>query len=177
MPKIIEAYSPENIRFNENSIIVNIPFDRLGENTQVSPQAGENTPAVGENNPTVGENTPTVGKNNASVGKNNASVEENNASVDGQVNGQVVVKNTQVKKNNTQVEGENTQVDGENTQVEENYEFFPIQNTKAEKVHMRILECCIEPKSMQEITDLLGFKERRTTIKYLKSLLVSGRIQ
>ncbi len=47
VPKIIEAYSQENIRFNENSITVTIPYDRLGENvpveTQVTPQV---TPQV-----------------------------------------------------------------------------------------------------------------------------------
>ena len=32
VPKIIQAYSQDNIRFNENSITVTIPYDRLGGN-------------------------------------------------------------------------------------------------------------------------------------------------
>lgn len=38
IPKIIEAYGPDNIRFNENSITVTIPYDRLGENVPVAIQ-------------------------------------------------------------------------------------------------------------------------------------------
>ena len=38
VPKIIRAYSQDNIRFNENSITVTIPYDRLGGNAQVNAQ-------------------------------------------------------------------------------------------------------------------------------------------
>lgn len=43
VPKIIQAYSQENIRFNENSITVTIPYDRLGGDAPVTPQV---TPQV-----------------------------------------------------------------------------------------------------------------------------------
>ena len=36
VPKIIRAYSQDNIRFNENSITVTIPYDRLGGNAPVN---------------------------------------------------------------------------------------------------------------------------------------------
>ena len=52
VPKIIEAYSQDNIRFNENSITVTIPYNRLGGNVQVNVQvtpqvAPQVTPQVG----------------------------------------------------------------------------------------------------------------------------------
>ena len=43
IPKIIQAYSENNIRFNENSITVTIPYNRLGGYAQVT---GQVTPQV-----------------------------------------------------------------------------------------------------------------------------------
>ena len=40
----------------------------------------------------------------------------------------------------------------------------------------QILDFCAEPKSVKEISEYLGFKERKSTSKYLKQLLESGRI-
>lgn len=39
-----------------------------------------------------------------------------------------------------------------------------------------ILDFCSEPKNIKEICEYLGFKERKSTSKYLKPLLESGRI-
>ena len=48
VPKIIQAYGPDNIRFNENSITVTIPYDRLGQN---APVRNQNAPVEAENVP------------------------------------------------------------------------------------------------------------------------------
>ena len=61
VPKIIQAYSQENIRFNENSITVTIPYDRLGENVPVEPQ---NVPV---NVPVLDQNAPVRTRNKSDI--------------------------------------------------------------------------------------------------------------
>jgi len=61
VPKIIEAYSQENIRFNENSITVTIPYDRLGENVPVEP------PNVPVNVPVKDQNVPVRTSNKSDI--------------------------------------------------------------------------------------------------------------
>ena len=50
VPRITEAYGKDVIRFNENSIVVTIPFERLGqevyEGGKVTPQVERKTPYV-----------------------------------------------------------------------------------------------------------------------------------
>ena len=105
VPKIIQAYSENNIRFNENSITVTIPYNRLGGYAQVTGQV--------------------------------------TGQVDGQVTGQVKVEEHESQMINV--------VDS-------------------------ILQYCLEPKGLQEITKFLGFKNRKSTVNYLKPLIISGRI-
>ena len=45
-----------------------------------------------------------------------------------------------------------------------------------DEISKKILAFCIEPKSTKEITEYLGFKERKSTSRYLRMLLQNGRI-
>ena len=87
----------------------------------------------------------------------------------GGTRGEWVVKNAPVKVENapaaTQV---NTQVaTQDNTQV---------NASDVSNKQKQILDFCAKPKSVKEISEYLGFKERKSTSKYLKQLLESGRI-
>lgn len=121
VPRITEAYGKDAIRFNENSIVVTIPFERLGaevyEGGQMNPQDEGEIP---------------------------------------QVSGQL-----------PQVEGEIPQV---NPQVEEE---IPQVNVSVDD---KILGFCMSAKSMLEIADHLGMKDRKTVRKYLNPLIEQGRI-
>lgn len=43
-------------------------------------------------------------------------------------------------------------------------------------IEIKILEFCTLPKSTREVADFLGFKERKSVSKYLRTLLQEGRI-
>ena len=45
-----------------------------------------------------------------------------------------------------------------------------------DEIIRKILDFCAEPKSTKEISDHLGFKERKSTSRYLKPLIEQGRI-
>ncbi len=64
------------------------------------------------------------------------------------------------------VNDKNTQVEVENTQVK----------ISKKEIPSKIIEYCYEPKTMAELVEYLGFKERRAVIKYLNPLLEQGRI-
>ena len=58
-------------------------------------------------------------------------------------------------------------------------EMYPVENKnvpdKGDKTAL-ILEFCHEPKSVLEIADYLGYKDKRSVRKYLNVLLSQGRI-
>ena len=64
IPRITEAYGKDVIRFNENSIVVTVPFERLGQDVygdeQVIPPVGEQIPPVGDEIPPVNTEIPLV---------------------------------------------------------------------------------------------------------------------
>lgn len=62
-----------------------------------------------------------------------------------------------------------TQVD---TQVDAQVSTQDMDNS----VEIKILFFCKEPKSMNELKEYLGYKERRSVIKYLKPLIERGRV-
>lgn len=73
--------------------------------------------------------------------------------------------------------GSDTQVDTQvNTQVDT--QVIPPVKTMVELdgISKKVISFCAEPKSTKEITEYLGFKERKSTSKYLKYLLQSGRL-
>ena len=121
VPRITEVYGKDIIRFNENSIVVTIPFERLGAEVYEG----------GQMNPQVEDEIP-------------------------QVSGQI-----------PQVEGEIPQV---NPQVEKE---IPQVNVSVDN---KILNFCMIAKSMLEIADHLGMKDRKTVRKYLNPLIEQGRI-
>ena len=45
-----------------------------------------------------------------------------------------------------------------------------------DEISKKILIFCSEPKSTKEITEYLGFRERKSTSRYLRMLLQNGRI-
>lgn len=49
-------------------------------------------------------------------------------------------------------------------------------NSSIKSINDKILSFCIEPKSIIEITDYLGYKERKSVRKYIVPLLEMGRI-
>ena len=59
-----------------------------------------------------------------------------------------------------------TQVD---TQVETG-------NNEEDSIELRIVRFCSSPRSTREIADMLGYKERKTVARYLKPLIMQGRI-
>ena len=71
VPRITEAYGKDVIRFNENSIVVTVPYERLGQEVygdgQVIPQVGDENPQVGDENPQVGDENPQVEGENPQV--------------------------------------------------------------------------------------------------------------
>ena len=69
--------------------------------------------------------------------------------------------------------GSATQVD---TQVDTQVEDQISGSLKSDGIKQKILDFCINPKSIKEISEYLGFKERKSTSKYLKQLLESGMI-
>ena len=64
VPRITEAYGKDIIRFNENSIVVTIPFERLGqevyEGGKVAPQVSGQIPQVSGQIPQVDGQIPQV---------------------------------------------------------------------------------------------------------------------
>ncbi|MBO4698414.1 HTH domain-containing protein [bacterium] len=87
----------------------------------------------------------------------------------GGTRGEWVVKNEPAKVENAPAA---TQV---NTQVatQDNTQVSAAESSDKLK---QILDFCAEPKSVKEISEYLGFKERKSASKYLKQLLESGRI-
>lgn len=87
----------------------------------------------------------------------------------GGTRGEWVVKNAPVEAKNAPVATQvNTQVaTQDNTQV---------NASDISDKQKQILDFCVEPKSVKEISEYLGFKERKSTSKYLKQLLEGGRI-
>jgi hypothetical protein len=84
VPRITEAYGKDVIRFNENSIVVTVPYERLGQEVygdgQVIPPVdvpvnAENVPVGAKNAPVNAENVP-VGAKNAPVNAENVPVED-----------------------------------------------------------------------------------------------------
>lgn len=50
------------------------------------------------------------------------------------------------------------------------------KGNEMDEISKKIFVFCVEPKSAKEITEYLGFKERKSTLKYLRTLLSDGRI-
>ena len=121
VPRITEAYGNDVIRFNENSIVVTIPFERLGQEVYGD---GQTTSPARDGIP--------------------------------QVSGQIPQVEREIPQVIPQVEKEIPQV---NASVEE-----------------KILAFCVTAKSMLEIADHLGIKDRKTVRKYLNPLIEQGRI-
>ena len=134
VPRITEAYGKDVIRFNENSIVVTIPFERLGAevyeggkmNPPIIPPVEDEIPLVSGQIPPVEDEIPLV-------------------------SGQI-----------PQVEGEIPQV---NPQVEKE---IPQVNVSVDD---KILNFCMIAKSMLEIADHLGMKDRKNVRKYLNPLI------
>ena len=103
IPRITEAYGKDVIRFNENSIVVTVPFERLGQEIYGD---GQVIPPVSDEIPLVNRQIPQV-----------------------------------------------------NVPVED-----------------KILNFCITAKSMLEIANHLGIKDRKTVRRYLSPLIEQGRI-
>ena len=74
---------------------------------------------------------------------------------------------TQVKGSTTQV---TTQVNGNDTQVT-----IQVSDLLGDS-ERKIIEFCAEPRTLLEIAEFLGFKERKSVRKYLRPLLEQGRI-
>ena len=102
VPKIVDTYGREVFEFDDNAIVVRIPFTRidLGGDTQVDTQ-------------------------------------------------------------------DNTQVTTQVT-TQDNDTLSDVQN--------RIIDSCRSPKSVRELADILGFKERKSVLRYLRPLTEQGRI-
>ena len=113
IPQITSVYGRDNVRINENNIVVTIPFDRLEDTTYTSEI------------------------------QDDAQVKAENA----QVNAQVNVKHVQVETQNSDV-----------------------------NLEEKVIQFCSEAKSIIEICDYLGFKDRRTVRKILNPLLELGRL-
>ena len=111
VPRITEVYGRDTIKIKENSILVTIPYERLGEEVY-APDDGEITPVGAEITPVGAKITP--------VG----------------------------------AEGDLKDASNED----------------------KILAFCVEPKGIIEITEHLGYKEKRTTRKYLNPLIEQGRV-
>ena len=71
---------------------------------------------------------------------------------------------------NVPVEEENAPVDNKNVPVEK--ENAPVKRNKEEL----IIEFCHTPRSISEIADLLGYKDKRSVRKDIDVLLIQGRI-
>jgi len=125
IPRITEAYGKDVIRFNENSIVVTVPFERLGQEIYGD---GQVIPPVSDEIPLVNRQIP-------------------------QVEGEIPQVIPQVK--------------GEIPQV------IPQVNVPVED---KILNFCITAKSMLEIANHLGIKDRKTVRRYLSPLIEQGRI-
>ena len=125
IPRITEAYGKDVIRFNENSIVVTVPFERLGQEIYGD---GQVIPSVSDEIPLVNRQIP-------------------------QVEGEIPQVIPQVK--------------GEIPQV------IPQVNVPVED---KILNFCITAKSMLEIANHLGIKDRKTVRRYLSPLIEQGRI-
>lgn len=89
-------------------------------------------------------------------GKDNISIRENNIVV-------TIPYERIVSLTGALTGGISTQV---NTQV----------NSSIKSINDKILSFCIEPKSIIEIADYLGYKERKSVRKYIVLLLEMGRI-
>ena len=88
----------------------------------------------------------------------------------GGTRGEWVVKNAPVKVENAPAA---TQV---NTQVTTQVEKQNPGTSNFDEIIRKILDFCVEPKSAKEISDHLGFKERKSTSRYLKPLIEEGRL-
>ena len=68
-----------------------------------------------------------------------------------------------------------TQVDAQdNTQV--TTQVTTQDNDTLSDVQKRIIDSCRSPKSVRELADILGFKERKSVLRYLRPLTEQGRI-
>lgn len=109
-----------------------------------------------------------------------------------QVDTQVGVENTQVDAENTQVDAENTQVDAENTQVDAENTQVDVENTQVDTqvdaqvtqvdtqvdiLADKLLEYCMTPRSMAEIMEFLGYKERKSARRFVSPLIEQGKIE
>ena len=124
VPRITEAYGKDVIRFNENSIVVTVPFDRLGQEVYGD---GQVIPPVDV--PVNAENVP------------------------------VGAKNAPVNAENVPVDAKYAPVNAENVSVED-----------------EIISFCTTAKSILEIAEYLGYKDKRSVRKYLNPLIEKGRI-
>ena len=79
---------------------------------------------------------------------------------------------------NTHDESENTYDGLKNTHDEGKNTYDGLKNTHDENKNTeeRILAFCSTPRTIHEIMDMLGFKERKSVRKYLKPLVEQGRV-
>jgi|GEM_PF-102710 len=163
VPKIVEVYGRDHIRMNENSISIVIPYDRI----QVSGRNQE------MQNDLLNE-ADTLVKEDAFSTKN--TLDEGKNTLDGVKNTLDEGKNTLDEGKNTLDEGKNTLDGGKNTIEEEEDNLTAVGHLRTEKIENRILAICMEPKNINEIAQMLGYKEKKSVRKYLLPLLEQGRI-
>lgn len=147
IPRITEVYGKDVISFKENSITVSIPFERIDTESAVhSAEIPPIIPQVGDRNPQVIPEIPPV-------------------------DGHIPPVIPQVDDRNPQVI---PQVNSIFPQDDEDLSlpFF----RELTNIEQKITDFCFVPRGIIEISDYLGFKDRKTVRKYLKPLIETGRI-
>ena len=79
------------------------------------------------------------------------------------------------EEENAPVEAKNAPVEAQNALVEARNAPVEARNAPVNKQE-RILAYCIEPKSISEIAEMLGYKDKRSVRKLLNPMLEIGRI-
>ncbi len=140
VPKIVGAYDKSIYRFEENTISVILPFDRI----QTDAQVGGSTPKVKGQTPQVAGQTP-----------------------------QVAGQTPQVEGQTPQVEGQTPQVAGQTPQVK----IMLGKKTNSRNLQESILQFCNKPRSIVEIVEHLGRKDRKGIgLRGISPLVEQGRL-
>ena len=111
-------------------------------------------------------------------GRENINIEEKSITVTipyEEENVPVEAENAPVEAKNVPVEAENAPVEAENAPVEAKNALVETENAPVNKQE-RILAYCIEPISISEIAEMLGYKDKRSVRKLLNPMLEIGRI-
>ena len=149
IPKIVDAYGKETIRFNENSIVVTLPYQRLGAEVY-GKESADGIPSV---IPQVRGAIPPV---------------------EGIIPQVIPPVESEIPPVIPSVEGKIPPVEDVDS-----VKTSQIQNagmTDELSVEGKILLFCAIPKGILEIATHLGYKDKKTVRKYLKPLIERGRI-